>query len=63
MAEGENPDPASASDGALLFPNVSLDFGNGFSLNYNPNDPLELETQLTARFTRGVDGVLAVMWY
>ena len=63
VAEGESPDPASAADGALLFPNVSLDFGNGISLNYNPNDPLELETQLTARFTRGVDGVLAVMWY
>ena len=63
VAEGETPDPSNAESGSLLFPNVSLDYANGFTLDYNPNDPLELETNLTARFTRGVDGTLAVMWY
>lgn len=63
VPEGETPDPSQVDDGALLFPNVTLDYANGFNLNYNPTDPLELATQLTARFTRGVDGVLAVMWY
>lgn len=63
VSEGEEPNPETAADGALLFPNVTLDYGNGLSLNYNPNDPLELATQLTARFTRGVEGVLAAMWY
>lgn len=63
VAEDEPANPEQAEGGGFIFGNTSIDYSQNIDLNYNPNDPVEIPVQMVARFTRGVEGVLAEMYY